>query len=81
MDPVMGGDVPPFARAHGNPGTGGRSDTVGTSRQGLTSGDIGGLAERCAGSGAASGRLRTDWSASDTQGPETAWWRMRESDA
>jgi len=81
MSAVMTGDVSRFAAVYGSPGRGGRSDTVCTSRQGLEAGEIAGPVERCAGSGAASGRLLTDWSISAAQGPATAWWRMRESDA
>lgn len=84
MGSVVTRDIPPFAKAYGNPARVRGANTVGMSRQGLLAGDIERVAAlyagRDSGSDAAPDAIPTDWSASPALEPAITWWRMRESD-
>lgn len=89
MGSVVTRDIPPFAKAYGNPARVEGANTVGMSRHGIEAGDIERVVELYAGShgglttgsDAGSVGMATDWSAPPALEPAFAWWRMRESDA
>lgn len=81
MGAVVTRDIPPFAKAYGNPARVEGANTVGMSRQGLDAGDIERVVELYAGVDATSDPIPTDWSGSPALDPAIDRWRMRESDA
>lgn len=81
MGSVVTRDIPPFAKAYGNPARVRGANTVGMSRQGLPAGDIEHMAELYAGGDPASDPIPADWSGTPALSPAIDWWRMRESDA
>jgi len=75
MGSVVTRDVPPFAKAFGNPARVQGVNTVGMTRQGLEESDAESLADRYAGS--ASGL--DGWAAPDALRPAVEWWLARTS--
>ncbi|TFV64164.1 acyl-ACP--UDP-N- acetylglucosamine O-acyltransferase [Geodermatophilus sp. DF01-2] len=75
MGSVVTRDIPPYAKAFGNPARLQGVNSVGMSRQGMDDADIGRLAELY-GSGA---DIATDWPASPPLEPALEWWRRHAS--
>jgi UDP-N-acetylglucosamine acyltransferase len=76
MGSVVTRDVPPFAKAFGNPARVQGVNTVGMSRQGVDRTDVDHLVELYA----ATGTVPADWSASTALESAIAWWRTRTSE-
>jgi UDP-N-acetylglucosamine acyltransferase len=77
MGAVVTRDVPPFAKAFGNPVRVQGVNTVGMQRQGMDQADVDRLVDLYATAGA----IPTDWSGSSALEPAIAWWRTRASEA
>ncbi|TQN41500.1 UDP-N-acetylglucosamine acyltransferase [Blastococcus colisei] len=73
MGTVVTHDVPPFAKAFGNPVRVQGVNAVGMSRQGLPDDDAAQLAALYADGG----RLPDDWSGTESLQPALSWWRTR----
>jgi UDP-N-acetylglucosamine acyltransferase len=77
MGSVVTRDVPPFAKAFGNPVRVQGVNSVGMSRQGMSPSAVDALA----GHYAAGGGLATDWTAPEALQPALEWWRTHTSAA